>query len=190
VAELRIENAELIEITEASAQKDSQLKKAQATVELLTRKLEECKLTTELEHLRVVNKLQEEHYEALKCEQAQVDFERERVRSLTETFAVEKATLKGEIESLLSQVNDLKVTTTSAIITVDMDTRSGPSDGPSDWPSGIKERCLWILLALRQMAWQPHGQFQPVQPVELVLVSQNLALQPLWCSLLELRQKP
>jgi len=99
VAELRTENAELIE---ESDRKDSQLSdlRAQvtetlATIKRLERQLEESRLTAELERLRVVDKLRDEHQEALKREQAQVDLERERVRSLTKTFCCGKS-LHGE----------------------------------------------------------------------------------------------
>jgi len=47
---------------------------------------------------------------------------------VSSTMLRRQAALKGEIESLLRQVNDLKVTTASATTTVDMDTCSGPSD--------------------------------------------------------------
>ena len=78
VAGLREEREELTEVFE---EKESQFLK----------ELEEYKVTAELERLRVVDRLREEHHEALKREQAQVDLEKEKVKSLHETFATKRA---------------------------------------------------------------------------------------------------
>jgi len=94
----------------------------------------------------VVDKLRDEHQEALKREQAQVDLERERVRSLTETFAVEKASMENTIEELrkknsylLSRTSALELATSSAtaveMTTVAMDTDN--LDASSDKPQAI-----------------------------------------------------
>ena len=92
VAGLREEREELTEVFE---EKESQFLK----------ELEEYKVTAELERLRVVDRLREEHHEALKREQAQVDLEKEKVKSLHETFATERAAMK---------VNDRKFDITSS----------------------------------------------------------------------------
>ena len=93
VAELRTENAELIA-------DNSQITKLQETIELLKQQLEGNRLSAELERLRVVDKLREDHQKALQREQAQVDFERERVGSLTQSFGEEKAAMQATIARL------------------------------------------------------------------------------------------
>ena len=45
----------------------------------------------------------------MKREQVQVDYERERVRSLTESFATEEAVLKVKIEELAREVETLSL---------------------------------------------------------------------------------
>ena len=87
VTELKTENGELTADRDC---KFSQLQDALATVERLDKYLEENELTSELERLRMVDKLREEHQEALKREQAQVDIERERIRSFSQSFETEE----------------------------------------------------------------------------------------------------
>ena len=79
---------------------------ALATVQCLKRQLDESRITAELERLRAIDKLREEHREALKREQ---DYEREHVQSLTESFATEEAALKVKIEKLAREVETLSL---------------------------------------------------------------------------------
>ena len=120
VAGLREEREELTEVFE---EKESQFLK----------ELEEYKVTAELERLRVVDRLREEHHEALKREQAQVDLEKEKVKSLHETFATERAAMKVMIENLTLQVQNLKAAALASSDAVVKDTVSAmPNNGLSN----------------------------------------------------------
>lgn len=111
VAQLRTENTEL---TRVSTEKDNQLsdlhsdlQESRASTERLQKQLDDSQLVAELEHLRAVDKLREEHQLALRREQALVDSEKERVKSLISSFAAEKAALEEKVRELTRKVESL-----------------------------------------------------------------------------------
>lgn len=83
----------------------------------------------------MVDRLREEHQKALLREQAQVDFERERVKSLMESFEEEKAAMQATIERL--ETENLNLSSASALTIVKDIVLTTTSDEPSgDEPSG------------------------------------------------------